>query len=49
MDLGGSYALNRRLSVTGGVRYKVEHDRLSALSDDRIDSQAVYVGTAFKF
>ncbi len=49
VDLGGSYALNRRLSVTGGVRYKVEHDRLSALSDDRVDSQAVYVGTAFKF
>ena len=49
LDVGGSYALTRRLSVTGGVRYKVEHDRLSALKDDRVDSQAVYVGTAFKF
>ena len=49
VDVGGSYALTRRLSVTGGVRYKVERDRLSALRDDRIDSQAVYIGTAFKF
>lgn len=49
LDVGGSYSLTRRLSVTGGVRYKVERDRLSALSDDRIDSKAVYVGTAFKF
>lgn len=49
LDVGGSYALSRRLSVTGGVRYKIERDRLSALSDDRVDSQAVYVGTAFKF
>lgn len=49
LDVGGSYALTRRLSVTGGVRYKVEHDRLSAVTDDRVDSQAVYVGTAFKF
>ena len=49
VDVGGSYALTGRLSVTGGVRYKVERDRISALSDNRIDSQAVYVGTAFKF
>ncbi|HET9459271.1 MAG TPA: porin [Sphingomicrobium sp.] len=49
LDVGGSYALTRRLSVTGGVRYKVEHDRISALTDDRVDSKAVYVGTAFKF
>lgn len=49
VDVGGSYALTRRLSVTGGVRYKIERDRLTTLSDDRVDSQAVYVGTAFKF
>lgn len=49
LDVGGSYALTRRLSVTGGVRYKVEHDRISALTDNRVDSKAVYVGTAFKF
>ena len=49
VDVGGSYALTKRLSVTGGVRYRVEHDRLSALADQRVDSQAVYIGTAFKF
>ena len=49
VDVGGSYALTRRLSVTGGVRYNIERDRLSTLSDDRIDSKAVYIGTAFKF
>ena len=49
VDLGGSYALTRRLSVTGGVRYKIQRDRLSTLNDERVDSQAVYVGTAFKF
>jgi hypothetical protein len=35
--------------VTGGVRYNIERDRLTTLQDDRRDSQAVYVGTAFKF
>ncbi len=49
LDVGGSYSLTRHLSVTGGVRYKVERDRLSAIADDRVDSKAVYIGTAFKF
>lgn len=49
VDVGGSYALTRRLSVTGGVRYKIERNRLTTLSDERVDSQAVYIGTAFKF
>jgi hypothetical protein len=49
VDVGGSYALTGRLSVNGGVRYKVQHDRLSTLSDSRVDSKAVYIGTAFKF
>lgn len=49
LDVGGSYSLTRRLSLNGGVRYKIERDRLSALNDDRIDSKAVYIGTAFKF
>ena len=49
VDVGGSYSLSRRVAVTGGVRYKIERERLSALKDDRVDSQAVYVGTAFKF
>ena len=36
-------------ALTGGVRYNIERDNLSALQDQRRDSQAVYVGTAFKF
>jgi hypothetical protein len=37
------------VALTGGVRYNVERDRLTALQDNRRDSQAVYIGTAFKF
>lgn len=49
LDVGGAYALSRNIALTGGVRYKVDRERESALKDDRRDSQAVYVGTAFKF
>jgi hypothetical protein len=49
-DLGGSYALTHNLDVTAGVRYKAERsDRLQIIDDGRRDSQAVYIGTAFKF
>ena len=49
VDVGGAYSLSRRIAVTGGVRYRVDQDRLRISSDARRDSQAVYVGTAFKF
>ncbi|WP_277969843.1 MULTISPECIES: hypothetical protein [Sphingomonas] len=49
LDVAGSYSLTRRLDVTAGVRYKTERDRLMQQSDDRRDSQAVYIGTAFRF
>jgi hypothetical protein len=49
LDAGASYSLSRRIALTGGVRYNIERDRLSALQDQRRDSQAVYVGTAFRF
>jgi hypothetical protein len=49
LDLGGSYSIARNLDLTGGLRYKIHHDRLQPLTDDRRDSQAVYVGTAFRF
>jgi hypothetical protein len=49
VDLGGSYALSRNLEVTGGVRYRLQRDRFESIADDRRDSQAVYVGTAFRF
>lgn len=49
LDVGGAYSLSKGVALTGGVRYQVERDRLSALRDERRDSQAVYVGTAVKF
>ena len=49
LDVGGAYSLSQHIALTGGVRYNIERDRLSALQDVRRDSQAVYVGTAFKF
>jgi Gram-negative porin len=49
LDVGGAYSLTRNIALTGGVRYRIELERLSALKDARRDSQAVYVGTAFKF
>ena len=49
VDLGGAYNISRRIAVTGGVRYNVERDRNAVVADNRRDSQAVYVGTAFKF
>jgi hypothetical protein len=49
LDVGGSYSLTRSIDVTAGVRYKSERERLARFADDRRDSQAVYVGTAFRF
>lgn len=49
VDVGGAYKITRNLAVTAGVRYKSERERLAQLTDDRRDSQSVYVGTAFRF
>lgn len=49
IDVGGSYSLTRNLDVTAGVRYRSEEDRLPKLNENRRESQAVYVGTAFRF
>jgi hypothetical protein len=50
VDVGGSFSIARNLDVTGGVRYRVARDRLEPLAQDqRRDSQAVYIGTAFRF
>ena len=49
LDVGGAYNITRNIALTGGVRYRIDKDRMSAVKDDRRDSQAVYVGTAFKF
>jgi hypothetical protein len=49
LDVGGAYSLTRNIALTGGVRYRIDRERMTAVKDDRRDSQAVYVGTAFKF
>lgn len=49
LDVGGSYSLTRNLDLTAGMRLKSERDRLTRVEDDRRDSQAIYVGTAFRF
>lgn len=49
VDVGSSYSLTRNLNVTAGVRYAGPDHRLSPITDQRQDNQAVYVGTVFKF
>ena len=50
LDLASSYSLTRNLNVTAGVRYNNNVvGRLTPMTDDRQDSQAVYLGTSFKF
>ncbi len=49
LDVGGSYRLTRNLDVTAGVRYRQDRD-LSPLPElEQQDSQAVYIGTQFRF
>ena len=49
VDVGGSYRVARNLDVTAGVRYSQERERLLPLTDGKQDSQAVYLGTQFRF
>ena len=49
VDVNGTYSLTRNIDLTAGLRYKSDRDRLERFRDERRDSQAVYVGTAFKF
>jgi hypothetical protein len=49
VDLGGSYRVSRNLDVTAGVRYSRDPERLQSLTDGKTDTQAVFVGTQFKF
>lgn len=50
LDVAGSYRLSRNLDVTAGVRYSQDRDRLAAHPDlEEQDSQAVYIGTQFRF
>jgi hypothetical protein len=50
VDVGGSFRVTRNFDVTAGVRYSQDRDRMKSMSPDgKSDSQAVYVGTQFKF
>jgi hypothetical protein len=49
VDVGGSFSVTRNLDVTAGVRYSQDRDRLQPQADGQKDSQAVYVGTQFRF
>ena len=50
LDVGGAFTIARNIDLTAGARYRIARDRLEPLSrEERRDSQAVYVGTAFRF
>ncbi|MDE2404992.1 MAG: hypothetical protein KGM17_10025 [Sphingomonadales bacterium] len=49
VDVGGSYRVTRNIDLTAGVRYSRDRDRLQPVTDGKTDSQAVFVGTQFKF
>lgn len=49
LDAGGSYKLTRNLDVTAGARARTDRERMLRVAPDRRESQAVYVGTAFRF
>jgi hypothetical protein len=50
LDVGGAFSIARNVDVTAGARYRISRDRLEPIAGDRSrDSQAVYVGTAFRF
>ncbi|WP_084356090.1 hypothetical protein [Novosphingobium lentum] len=49
VDVGGSYRLSRNVKLTAGLRYSADRDRIVPLTDGKKDSQAVYVGTQFRF
>jgi hypothetical protein len=49
VDVSGSYRLRRNIDLTAGVRLQSESDRLAPVTAQQQDSQAVYVGTRFRF
>jgi len=48
VELGGAYKVAPRLSVTGGVRYRIAPEPPSLVLPNR-DDQAVYLGTSIAF
>lgn len=49
VGVSGSYSLSRNIDVTAGIRLKSDRDRLDTLTNEQVDSQAVFVGTQFRF
>jgi hypothetical protein len=49
VGLESSFSLSRRVDLTAGVTYNSERDRVTPRTDDRKDSEAVYVGTKIRF
>lgn len=49
LDVGGSFSLTRNLDITAGVRYEQDRDLIPVPDINQQDSQAVYVGTQFRF
>ncbi len=49
VDLAGAVRVTRNLDVTAGVRYSQDRDRIAPVADGQQDSQAVYLGTQFRF
>lgn len=50
LDVGGAFSITRHVDITAGARYRIARDRVDLLArDQRHDSQAVYIGTAFHF
>lgn len=49
LDVGGHYRLNRVMDLTAGVRVKANRVGAAPLTDERQDSQAVYLGTLIRF
>jgi len=49
LDVAGSYSLTRNLDITAGVRIEQDRDLIPVPDLDQQDSQAVYIGTQFRF
>ncbi len=49
VNVSGSYRISRSIDLTAGVRVERNTDRLTPLTDQRQDNQAVYIGTQFRF
>lgn len=49
VDVAGSYRVTKNLDVTAGLRYSQDRDRIAPLTNGKQDSQAVYLGTQFRF